>query len=229
MRMSWFARIDRFASAHMVRSQDANFGCGISSICMVNFKMKKGLLAAGLAAGAAVSTVPVVGSYVGATLASAALNDAVRSEEEVRLIYQQVSGHNVDLNASGAAWNQYVAVLAALGLGTWVGVDTGTTGFVQGVVDATADGAPVIVVVGYAGGAEHAMVIDETHSWSGGHYLCVCDPWDGELRLVWGAAGAAAPVYDASVQPISFTLWGDRRSSERAQPGTFNRWIVKRA
>jgi hypothetical protein len=226
--MSWFARIDRFASAHLVRSQDGDFGCGISSIAMVNFKMKKSRLAAGLAASAAVSAVPIVGSFVGSTLANAAINDAVMSEEEVRQVYRRVSGHDVDLNASGAAWNQYTAVLAALGLGNWTGHNTGATGFVQDVVDATRNGAPVIVVVGYPGGAEHAMVIDETHAWNGGHYLCICDPWDGELRLLWGATDAAAPTYDASVQPISFTLWGNRRSSARAAPGTFNPWIVKR-
>jgi hypothetical protein len=86
--MGWFARLDRFGSGHMVRSPDASYGCGISSVAMVNFKMKKGLLAAGMAAGTA------------------------------------VTGQNVDLNAQGARWDQYPAVLEALGLGTWIGVDT---------------------------------------------------------------------------------------------------------
>jgi len=153
----------------------------------------------------------------------------VQTEEEVRQTYVRVSGLSVDLNAQGARWDQYPAVLAALGLGTWVGFNTGATGFVQGVADATADGSPVIVVVGYAGGGEHAMVIDETHSWRGGKYLCVCDPWDGELRLIWGQPGQAAPQYDASQQPISITFWGDRRSSASSAIGTFNPWIVKRA
>src|SRR6185503_10475274 len=166
-----------------------------------NFKLKKSLIAASLAAGA--SYPSILGGFVGATLASSALDDAVRSEDEVRQVYQQVSGQNVDLNVQGAAWNQYTAVLSALRLGTWEAFDTGGTGFVQAVVNATAAGAPVIVVVNYPGGAEHAMVIDETHAWSGGHYLCVCDPWDGELRLLLGQAGQAAPSYDASQQPIS--------------------------
>ena len=82
--MSWFARFDRFLSGHMVRSQDANYGCGISSIAMVNFKMKTGLLAAGVAATASLSVVPVIGTYLGYTLFDAALDDAVRTEEEVR-------------------------------------------------------------------------------------------------------------------------------------------------
>lgn len=225
--MGWFARLDRFGSGHMVRSQDAQYGCGISSLAMVNFKMKKWLLAAGLGQAAAASVTPVVGSFVGAMLAAGAINDAIRSEAEVRDIYTQVSGDNVDLSAGGAAWNQYPAVLAALGLGAWAGVDTTGTGFVQGVVDAVAGGAPAIVVVNYPGGAEHAMVVDETHAWSGGHYLCVCDPWDGELRLIWGAP-ADSPAYDASQQPISLTFWGDRRSSVGTSPGAFNPWIVKR-
>lgn len=119
-------------------------------------------------------------------------------------------------------------MLAALGLGNWVGVNTQGTGFVQAVADATSDGAPVIVVVGYPGGGEHAMVIDETHSWNGGQYLCVCDPWDGELRLLWGQSGQAPPQYDANQQPISITFGGDRRSSRGSAIGTFNPWIVRR-
>lgn len=99
--MSWFVRLDRFASAHMVRSQDATYGCGVSSIAMVNFKMKKGLIANAIAIGSRVSVVPLLGSFVGWTLTAAAIDDAVRSEEEVRQIFQRVSGQNVDLNAQG--------------------------------------------------------------------------------------------------------------------------------
>jgi hypothetical protein len=101
----------------MVRSQDAQYGCGISSIAMVNFKMKKGLLAAGMAAGAALSVVPVIGSFLGITLSKQALDDAVKSEEEVRQAYVQASGLNVDLATQGARWDQYPAVLAGAGTG----------------------------------------------------------------------------------------------------------------
>jgi hypothetical protein len=126
--MGWFARLDRFGSGHIVRSQGANYGCGTNSIAMVNFKMKKGLLAAGMATGTAVSVVPVVGGYLGATVTKQALDDAVKTEEEVRQAYVAVSGQNVDLNAQGARWDQYPAVLAVLGLGTWIGVDTEASG-----------------------------------------------------------------------------------------------------
>jgi len=49
---SWFMRIDRYASVHAVRSQDtvtkggadSSNSCGIASILMTNFKMKKHLM-----------------------------------------------------------------------------------------------------------------------------------------------------------------------------------------
>jgi hypothetical protein len=93
---------------------------------------------------------------------------------------------------------------------------------------AAAKDAPVIVVVDYAGGGSHALVVDEVHAWDGGHYLCICDPWDGELRLLWAKSDAPPPAYDASVKPVSFTMFGDRRSSAGAGLGTFNPWIVRR-
>src|SRR5262245_17194691 len=89
----WFVRITRFASVHLVRSQDAENSCGMSSCIMVNFKMKKGLMAAGISAGASISSAPIPGaSYVGYSLAKAAVADAVRSESQVRSIYQSIAG-----------------------------------------------------------------------------------------------------------------------------------------
>ena len=76
--MSWFSRISRFASVHMVRSQDKSNGCAMSSIAMVNFKMKKGLMFSGMAAGASLSVSPIPGaSYLGQTLARAAIDYAI--------------------------------------------------------------------------------------------------------------------------------------------------------
>jgi hypothetical protein len=71
--MSWHISLTRFASAHIVKKQDAVNSCGIACILMVNFKIKKGLMFAGLSAGNAVSAVPIPGaSYVGHTLSQAA-------------------------------------------------------------------------------------------------------------------------------------------------------------
>ena len=39
--MSWFVRISRFASVHMVRSQAKNMSCAMASIVMVNFKIRR--------------------------------------------------------------------------------------------------------------------------------------------------------------------------------------------
>ena len=46
------------------------------------------------------------------------------------------------------------------------------------------------------------MVIDETHSFFGKQYLCVCDPWDGELRVIAGNPGSTVN-YDGNYDPLS--------------------------
>ena|SRR5438874_1374963 len=144
--MAWFSRFDRFGSAHMVRSQDRDMSCGMSSVCMINFKMKKGLMFAGMAAGAGLSTVPVPGaSYLGATLFRSAIDYAVASENEVIALYERVEGGPHDFNTAGADPSLYPQVLADLGLGEWERVDVGEDGIVRACIDATADGSPVMV------------------------------------------------------------------------------------
>ena len=201
--MAWFSRITRFASVHMVRSQDKDMACAMCSIVMVNFKMKKGLMFAGMAAGANVAAMPIPGSsFVGQTLARSAIDLAVASESEVIKLYEGVKGAAHDFDNEGADPTVYAQVLPKLGLGQWEYVDVGEAGFAQAVIDATKNGTPVIGRVRWNGGGGHAVVIDETHSFFGKNYLCVCDPWDGELRLVSCAPGGSVP-YDADYQPIS--------------------------
>ncbi len=201
--MSWFSRISRFASVHMVRSQDKEYGCAMCSIVMVNFKMKKGLMFAGMAAGASLSASPIPGaSYVGSALTQAALDYAIASEKEVAKLYEGVKGSAHDFDTTGANPTLYAQVLPKLGLGQWEYVDVGESGFAQAVIDATDKGAPVIGRVRWSDGSGHAVVIDETHSFFGRRYLCVCDPWDGELRIVRCTPGSLVS-YDGNYQPIS--------------------------
>jgi hypothetical protein len=211
--MSWFSRFDRFGSGHMVRSQDRDMSCGMSSMCMINFKMKKGLMFAGMAAGAGLSVVPIPGaSYLGSTLFRSAIDYAVASEDEVIAAYDEVEGGHHDFDHTGADPTLYPAVLRKLGLGEWERVDVGEAGITQAVIDATDDGSAVMVGVSWDGGGGHAVVIDETHSFFGTRYLCVCDPWDGELRLITAAPGSTV-VYDGNYRPISTHTWfgGDIR------------------
>src|SRR5262245_11595117 len=201
--MSWFSRITRFGSAHMVRSQDKKMACAMCSICMVNFKMKKGLMFAGMAAGASLSVSPIPGAaFVGGTLSKAALDYAVKTEEEVIKLYEGVEGQAHDFTAQGADPTLYSQVLPKLGLGKWEYVDVGEAAFAQAVIDAVADGTPVIGRVRWDNGGGHAVCIDQTHSFFGSTYLCVCDPWDGELRLISCTLGSTVN-YDGGYNPIS--------------------------
>lgn len=213
--MAWFLRLDRFASAHMVRSQEKENSCGIASLLMVNFKMKKHIIAQGMATGAQVSQLPFIGGAVGLSIAKSAIDDAIRSEPEVYKIYDKYKGSKTDFDKNGSNPALYPAILSELGLGTWECVNVGRPNLVQAVIDATKDGVPVIVAVLWNGGGGHAIVIDETHSLAGTNYLCFCDPWDGELRLVEGTPGSQLN-YDGDVKPFSFTLFGDRHEYKGA-------------
>ena len=117
-------------------------------------------------------------------------------------LFEAAKGSPTDFNTTGSDPALYPPVLADLGLGEWECADVGKAGLAQAVIDATADGSPVIVACMWDRGGGHALCIDETHSFFGTTYLCVCDPWDGELRLINGAPGSTVK-YDRNYSPIS--------------------------
>jgi len=216
----------------MVRSQDKDMSCAMASVVMVNFKMKKGLMLAGMAAGAGLSVSPLpLGSFVGQTLAHSAVDYAVKSEEEVYKLYEKAKGGAHDFNTKGANPNLLPQVLGDLGLGQWECVNVGEAALAQAVIDATDDGTPVILACVWDAGGGHALVVDETHSFLGSKYLCVCDPWDGELRITSCTPGSTVG-YDGSESPISSgTIFGgDAHTYNAAQnnKGRFDGRIVRR-
>lgn len=227
--MSWFVRLSRFASVHMVRSQDKDMSCGMASIVMMNFKIKKGLMFAGMAAGAQLQASGIPGgSYVGQTLSQAAMDYAIKSESEVYKLYEKAKGSAHDFNTTGASPSLYPQVLADLGLGQWERVEVGDTGIAQAIIDATAGGNPVMVGVSWDGGGGHAVVCDETHDFFGNKYLCICDPWNGELYVVKCTPGSVVR-YDASDKPISTgTLFGGNAHTYGATKGKLNGGITRK-
>jgi hypothetical protein len=223
----WFVRIDRYASVHLVRSQDQENSCGMSSICMVNFKMKKYLMAAGISAGAAVGAVPIPGAnWLGYQLGRAAVRDAVRSEASVRAMYRQHADPAHDFHTTGAIPSFYPLVLRDLGLGNWERAEVGPSGLAQAAIDACAGGKCCMLGVSWSGGGGHAVVCDEVHT-AFGPMLCICDPWDGELRLVSATVGSPV-TYNANYQPLSFSLGGTRRAYAPGNIGVFNGGITRR-
>ena len=230
---SWFMRIDRYGSVHAVRSQDtitsggadSSNSCGIASILMINFKMKKHLMVAGLSAGAAISSSGVPGgTYIGGQLSKLAIEQAVKEEPEIYKIYSNVTGSIYDGSSYSNA-TFFPEVLRRIGLSGWECIFV-SEGDVYNTVKASCDaGNPVIARVGWNNGGGHFTVIDEVHTLFGGK-VCVCDPWDGELRLVDASAGS--PInYDPNGFVWSFSLGGNRHSYSGGK-GKFSGCIVRK-
>jgi D-3-phosphoglycerate dehydrogenase len=72
--MSWFVRISRFGSVHMVRSQDQSNSCAMSSVIMINFKMKKGAMFINTGRGATVNEEALIKALQEGWIAHAALD-----------------------------------------------------------------------------------------------------------------------------------------------------------
>lgn len=227
--MSWFVRLTRFGSVHMVRSQDQSNSCAMASVIMINFKIKKGLMFAGMAAGASlqVSGFPG-GSYIGQTLSRAALDYAVKSEAEVAKLYEKVKGASHDFENNGARPSFLPPIMSDLGLGQWETVDVGEAGLAQAVIDATKDGTPVLLACVWDAGGGHALIVDQVHTFMGKTYFCVCDPWDGEVRIITATTGSTVR-YDGSEKPISVSFGGDRREySAGNNKGKFDGRILRK-
>jgi len=226
--MSWFVRVSRFGSVHMVKSQDKKFSCAMASICMVNFKIKKGAILLGMSAAGAISSVPIPGSgAVGGAVFQMAMDYALQSEPLVYEIYMRHKGSAHDFDMSGADGDLYPKILADLGLGEWERVNVGEAGLAQAAIDATKGGTPAMLSVSWESGDRHAVVVDEMHGFFDSNYLCIEDPWDGELRIV-PANKTGTTLYDASDRPISLTFWGDRRDYSPGSVGRFNGWITRK-
>lgn len=232
--MAWFSRIDRYASVHMVRSQDtvmrggqdSSNSCGISSIMMVNFKVKAHLLLRGLAAGAGVQANATRGtSYVGGMLSNG-IQAALASEPEIYRIYTSVTGSPYD-GSSYSDCTYFPTVLQRLGLGAWETVWI-TGSMFNAIAAATADGYPVIALCHWTAGGGHFCCIDETHT-AFGNSVSVCDPWDGEQRIV-SANGAGGIDYDPSgfVFSSGAIFGGNRHTYDTAAPGSFDGWITRK-
>lgn len=219
--MSWFVRLSRFLSVHMVYSQHAQNSCGIASMMMVNFKQKKGAMLAGLSAAGTVSTLPIIGSAIASPLASLAIDYAVASEPGVYAAYTKVTGSPYDGSQYSDADN-FPQVLRDLGLGEWEVYDMPANSFAE-TAEAATNKAPIIARVEWNGGGAHFVVIDEFHM----GYGCVCDPWDGELHVVRMPKNQRV-TYNANDRVISMSFGGHRNTYPAGNTGVFSEWIVRK-
>jgi hypothetical protein len=228
-------RIDRYCSVHAVRSQDtvtvngadSSNSCGIASILMVNFKQKKHLMVAGISTGANIaSSGAPLGTFIGGALAKSSFDQAVKEEPEIYKIYGDVTGSTYDGSTTTIA-GKFPEVLRRLSLGTWERIFVAETDVYATCKAAVDKGDPVIARIAWNSGDAHFVVIDEVHASGTGGKLCVCDPWDGELRLIDGAPGAIVS-YDPSGFVWSFSLGGNRHEYGPATAGKFSGCIVRK-
>ncbi|MBP9907021.1 MAG: hypothetical protein KBF66_15835 [Rhodoferax sp.] len=172
--MTWSLRITDHAS-HMVYSQQAVNSCGIASVIMINFNMKKWLLAvAGAILPAPTLAVPSFGL---------ALHATVKSEKEVDLAYSKVTGKSYDGTTYTDA-KMLVKVLNELGIGNWVCEWYPTSQVAHKITQfvGTRNGAPVITHMAWNNGGYHFIVCDTIVRTRGKVYGDFCDPGDGTAR-----------------------------------------------
>lgn len=169
---SWFLRVDRFMDVHLVAAQGKNESCGLASIKMVYFKVRK------LSPGAS----------------------SLATEQQIEAIYKQKAGEaSHDFDAVGSSPRVMVDVLNSMSLGNWaidvppvtdvgdrikkyVGVDQFGLGFTG--INAAVRGYPVILACYWHGGGGHAIVVDTvTNVPFMGTYATICDPWDGNIHF----------------------------------------------
>jgi hypothetical protein len=211
----------------MVYAQERPMSCGIASILMINFKVKKAAMMAGIAAGAAISSVPIIGSTVGATMARAAMRWAIESEPHVYREYTSVTGSPYD-GSVGTFPTPLAQVLTNLGCGQWRARGLANASDLPAAIrSGLSGGAPVLIGVGWDNGGGHAMVVDEAH----GDNLLICDPWDGELRVTPAPNGSPLRYTPGSVW--SFSVGGTRYGGTdtpyaRGSAGTGLNFVVER-
>ena len=221
--MAWFLRVTRFASIHAVYGQEQKNSCGIASVMMVNFKLKKDLIAGA----ASTVSIPVIGPAIAPVLTQAALKSAVAVEKEVYKAYSDVSGSAYD----GSAYtftDDLAKVLNKLGIGTWEDKMIGEAGVAGAVLDSMDNDAPIILLTNWkADGGGHFVVCDQVHNFMGTNYACICDPWNGDVVLTEFKRGEVFN-YTARDPFGSWDIGGTKHSYAAPKESKMNGWIVRR-
>ncbi len=167
----------------MVYGQQAANSCGIASVMMVNFKMKKWRLAAALTtAPAGMAAIPNIGFNIAS---------AIKLESQVYKAYSAVTGKAYD----GSAYTDgfmLVEVLDKLGIGSWA-CEYYEGGALPGKIVAfagnTADPTPAILHVTWRSHGAHFIVCDTVVHEGGKTYADFCDPGDASVQTLEIASG----------------------------------------
>ena len=202
--MAWFRRTTSLAT-RMVYGQQARNSCGIASVIMVNYLMKKGMLS----------------PYLEANRLSGAYDATYRSERDVDAAYSQVAGFTYN-GTQDSYTAQLASVLNRLNIGQWRQCFLSSTDLVDKIANTCVGPrrVPIIALVKWRhGGLGHFVVCDAASQSEIGVRADFCDPWDASVHtlnirrgdpLVYSAqkeAATSAHYYYDSAQKADFTGW----------------------
>jgi hypothetical protein len=195
---SWFVRITRFGTTHLVRAQEAENSCGINSVMMAVCRMNKlTLLADGNYAEQLVYP-KYDASYDGTSY--------TYTDKLADLLNKLKMGtwESVDVGATGVA----DAVVKS-------------ASFFQ------LSSVPIIVHVRWDDGGGHFVLIDYTFNVLGNHYATVCDPWDGHVHVTKMKSGSAVRYEADTKSVIGWSIDKPTHSYDKVNKGKFSGWLVR--
>ena len=206
--MSWFLRRTSLAT-RMVYGQQAENSCGIASVIMVNYMMKKGQLS----------------PYLEANRLSGAYDSTYKSESEVDAAYSQIAGFSYD-GTQGTNTAVLTAILNTLGIGRWQAACIAPN-TICNTISSSCVGprrAPIILLVNWRSGPGHHFVVCDVASQSGSNVRAdFCDPWDASVHTLSIKRGESL-VYSVQKEAAT-TAHFYYTKSQRAD---FSGWVIYR-
>jgi hypothetical protein len=202
--MSWFRRTTPLAT-RMVYGQQAENSCGIASVIMVNYLVKKARLS----------------PYLEADRLSGALDDTYRSERDVDAAYSKVAGFTY--NGTQDTNTQLLAdVLNELNIGRWrqMRISPGTVGSMISNSCVGPRRVPMILLVNWRSNG-HFVVCDAASPSVIGVRADFCDPWDASVHTLTIRRG----------EPLVYSVQKEAATSahyyyDQAQTADFSGWII---
>jgi hypothetical protein len=120
-------------------------------------------------------------------------NQAIYYEDQVREMYNKLTGDRDSGDKNGTGPEGLVSVLNRLNCGRWSSEKVASTDASDKIMEAVGtssvfrgpivDVNPVIVAVDWDGGGAHWVVIDTVRTINGKNFATICDPWDANVHV----------------------------------------------
>lgn len=210
--MSWFTRIDRFGDTHLCYSQEQSDSCALACTKMILFKVNK------LRPGHAATT----------------------TEKVVETIYKKYDSEVVNVGTEGVYFDRMHNVLNELKIGKWKSEAPPKQDIAAALIDKLQPdvlgaglantimrGLPIMLDIAWGGTGRHAVVLDTITKvpFSDTHYGAVCDPADGDVRIVGFEKGK---VISYKGQHVTWSINFGGTASQPYAAGAVKQGVVER-